>query len=87
MPLIMFDADILLPPEPPPPPERFAAPPFVDRSAMVNVLRELDGIEIVRIWSNKSTRVYFGVGPTGLAGFNFGMVPRRVGRPLPAGDD
>ena len=59
---------------------RLTPMPFVDRSALVNVVREQDSLELWRLWSNASARVYFGVGPTGFAGLNVSPLkrPRKI---------
>ena len=67
---------------PPARPTRLRPMPFVDRSALVNVVREQDSLELWRLWSNTSARVYFGVGPTGFAGLIVSPL-KRARKPKP----
>ncbi len=49
---------------------------MVDRSVLVNLLREDNALPLLRLWSSPRSHLYFGVGPDGIAGLNFSQKRR-----------
>lgn len=43
---------------------------FVDRSAIINRLKEMDSLQLIRFWETKDLCLYFGVDERGFAGLN-----------------
>jgi hypothetical protein len=43
---------------------------FVDRSAVINRLKELDSLQLIRFWETKDVCLYLGVSEDGFAGLN-----------------
>ncbi|MEM7279423.1 MAG: hypothetical protein AAF385_15020 [Pseudomonadota bacterium] len=49
---------------------------MVDRSVLINLLREDNALPLIRLWSSPRSHFYFGVSPNGLAGLNFSQKRR-----------
>lgn len=56
---------------------------FVDRSAVINRLKELDSLQLIRFWESQELCLYLGVSDRGFAGLN--LTRRRA--PDAGGDD
>ena len=60
---------------------------FVDRSAVINRLKELDSLQLIRFWESEDLCLYLGVSDRGFAGLNLTLRDTTASGRSGGGDD